>query len=165
MNTKYSEIPQQFWTFEGFPRICKKKNGNYSKVILESFPFNYSWFFSICLFKKLKEICLSPGHDRVVRIKSRNLFIAKVRCCLGLYWSIRGCYLAAHSSIHASFILRRGLTRFQLLKGYLGLRIIECRNSSNILVWGPGAILKHQETSHSLLPNICKPGLDTPRYL
>ena len=24
-DTKYSEIPQQFWTFEGFPRICKKK--------------------------------------------------------------------------------------------------------------------------------------------
>jgi len=24
-DTKYSEIPQQFWTFEGFPRISKKK--------------------------------------------------------------------------------------------------------------------------------------------
>jgi len=23
-DTKYSEIPQQFWTFEGFPRISKK---------------------------------------------------------------------------------------------------------------------------------------------
>ena len=33
--------------------------------------------------------------------------------------------------IHASFILRKGLTRFQLLKGFLGLRIIECRNSSD----------------------------------
>jgi len=26
----------------------------------------------------LKEICLSPGHDRVVTIKSRNFSIAKV---------------------------------------------------------------------------------------
>ena len=25
MDTKYSEIPQQFWIFEGFPRISKQK--------------------------------------------------------------------------------------------------------------------------------------------
>ena len=31
---------------------------------------------------------------------------------------------------------RRGLTRFQLPKGFLGLRIIDCRNSSDILEWG-----------------------------
>ena len=115
--------------------------------------------------KIFKEIFLSPGHDRVVTIKSQNFSIAKVWCSLGLYWSTKGCNLAAHSSIHASFILKRGLTRFQLPTGFLGPRIIECRNSSDILEWGPGAILKHQETSHSLLPNICKPGLDTPRYL
>ena len=42
--------------------------------------------------------------------------IAKVWFCLGLYWSTRVCNLAAHSSIHSSFILRRGLTRFQLLR-------------------------------------------------
>ena len=54
------------------------------------------------------------------------------------YWYTRGCNLAAHSSIYASFILRKGLTRFQLLN--LGLRIIECRNSSDILEWGSGAI-------------------------
>ena len=34
---------------------------------------------------------------------------------MGLYWSARGCNLTAHSSIHAYLILRRGLTRFQLL--------------------------------------------------
>ena len=28
-----------------------------------------------------------------------NFFIAKVWCCLGLYWSTRGCNLAAHPSI------------------------------------------------------------------
>ena len=78
-------------------------------------------------------------HDRVVTIKSWNFSIAKVWCCMDLYWSTRGCNLAAHSSIHASFILRRGLTRFQLPKGFLGLRIIEWRNSSDILEWGPGA--------------------------
>ena len=66
----------------------------------------------------------------------RNFSIAKVWCCMDLYWSTRGCNLAAHSSIHASFILRRGMTRFQLPKGFLGLRIIECRNSSDILEWG-----------------------------
>ena len=36
-DTKYSEIPQQFWTFEGFPRISKK-NGNASKIIFDPFP-------------------------------------------------------------------------------------------------------------------------------
>ena len=67
---------------------------------------------------------------------------------------------AAHSSIHASCILRRGLTRFQLPKGFLGLRLIECRNSFDIQEWGP-RVPYRQETSHSLLPNICKPRLDT----
>ena len=66
---------------------------------------------------------------------------AKVWCCLDFYWSTSGCNLAEHSSIHASFILRRGLRRFQLPKGFLGLRIIECRDSSDILEWCPGAIL------------------------
>ena len=62
----------------------------------------------------------------------KNFSIAKVWCFMGLYWPTRCCNLAAHSSIHASFVLRRGLTRFQLPKGFLGLRIIECRNSSDI---------------------------------
>ena len=35
------------------------------------------------------------------------------------------CFLAAHSSVHASFILRRGLTIFKLPKSFLGLRIVE----------------------------------------
>ena len=49
-----------------------------------------------------------------------------------------GCNLAAHSPFNASFILRRGLTRFQ--NCFLGLRIIECRIPSDILEWGQGAI-------------------------
>ena len=43
--------------------------------------------------------------------KSRNFSFAKVWC----WMNTRGGYLAAHSSIHASFILRRGLTRFLML--------------------------------------------------
>ena len=67
----------------------------------------------------LKEIFLSPGHDRVVTIKSRNFFYCEsLVLSWFLYWSTRGCNLGAHSSIHASFILRRGLTRL-----FLGLRI------------------------------------------
>ena len=92
-----------------------------------------SWFFDSRLIvynNFLKEIFLSRGHDRVVKIK---FFIAKVLCCPGLYWSTRGCNLVLHSSIHASFILRRGLTRFQLPMGFLSLRIVELRNSSDIL--------------------------------
>ena len=96
-----------------------------------------SFVYKIFILNFFKRDFLSPGHDWVVTIKSRNFFsIAKVWCCLGFYF-----YLAAHSSIHASFILRRGLTRFQLPKGFLGLRIIELRNSSDKLEWGPGAIL------------------------
>ena len=40
-DTKYSEIPQQFWTFEGFPRISKKrkflKNHFWSVSVLSRF--------------------------------------------------------------------------------------------------------------------------------
>ena len=43
-----------------------------------------------------KRIFLSPGPDRVVTIKSRNFTIAKVCCCMGLYWCTRGCKLGAH---------------------------------------------------------------------
>ena len=71
------------------------------------------YFFSHHFFLK-KDFFLSPGHDQVVTIRSRNFSIVKVWCCLGLY--CRGCNLAAHSSIHALFILRRVLTRFQLPK-------------------------------------------------
>ena len=35
-DTKYSEIPQQLWTFEGFPRISKK-SGSSSKIIFDPF--------------------------------------------------------------------------------------------------------------------------------
>ena len=80
-------------------------------------------------FYFFKRYFLFSVHDRVVTIKSRNFSFAKVWCCPGLYWSTRGCNLAVHSSIHASSILRKGLTRFQLPKCFLGLRIIECRNS------------------------------------
>ena len=84
---------------------------------------------------------MSPRLDRVVTIKSRNFYYCESLVFSGyLYWSTRGCNLAAHSSIHASFILRRGLTRFQLPNGFLGLRIIESRNPSDILELGPVVI-------------------------
>ena len=70
---------------------------------------------SLLLYQEFFKRFFSPGHDRVITIKSRNFSIVKVSCCMGWYWSTRGCNLQAHSSIHASFILRRGLTRFQLL--------------------------------------------------
>ena len=77
---------------------------------------------------------LSPGHDRVIMIESRNFSIAKVLFCRGfVFVSARGCNMATHLSVHALFILRRGLTRFQLTKGFLGLRKVESRNSSDIL--------------------------------
>ena len=85
----------------------------------------------------LKEFFLSPGHDRVVTIKSRNFLLQKFGVVLGLYWSTRGCNLASHSSIHASFLLRRGLTRFQLPKILLRPENIECRNPSEILMRVP----------------------------
>ena len=49
----------------------------------------------------LKRFFLSSRHDLVDTIKSQNFFIAQVWCCRGyLYWSARGCNLAAHSSVH-----------------------------------------------------------------
>ena len=75
--------------------------------------------FSCNVLNKIffKRDFLSPGHDRVVTIKSRNFFYCERLVLSGfLYWSSRGCNLAAHSSIHASFILRRGLIRLQLPK-------------------------------------------------
>ena len=82
--------------------------------------------------------------DIIGLLRSLNFSIAKVWYCLGLYWSTRGCNLAAHSSMHASFIPRRWLTSAGIFLIYWNYR---------------------QETLHSLLPIICKPGLDTSRYL
>ena len=60
---------------------------------------------------------MSPGHDRVVMIKSQIFFYCQSLVLSGfLNWSTRGCNMAAHSSIHASFKLRRWLTKFQLPK-------------------------------------------------
>ena len=67
-------------------------------------------------------------------IESRSFSIAKVWCCRGFCIDLPGgCNLVAHSSVHAPFILRRGFTRFLLPKGFLGLRIVEFRNSSDVL--------------------------------
>jgi len=73
--------------------------------------------------------------------------------------STKDCNLAAHAFIHALFILRRGLTRFQSC--FLGL-------SAGILLiyWNKARVPDRKvETSHSLLPIICKSGLDISRYL
>ena len=80
---------------------------------------------------------LSPGHDRVVTIESGNFSIAKVYFCIGVFLIIcQGFKRPAHSSVHASFIMRR----FQLPKGFLGLIIVNCENSFDIVEWGPAAL-------------------------
>jgi len=94
----------------------------------------------------LKEFFLSPGHDRVVTIKSRNYFYCESLVLSGFILiniDLPGVVIWRHihpSTLH-SYWEDRGLTRFQLPKGFLGLRIIECRNSSDILEWGQGALL------------------------
>ena len=99
---------------------------------------NYLYLYIPVHFNVLKRDFFDP----VVTIKSRNFFYCVSWVLSGFFnWSTRGCNLAAHSSIHASFILRRGLTRFQLPKILLRPENIECRNLSDILEWGPGAIL------------------------
>ena len=54
---------------------------------------NYLYLYIPVHFNVLKRDFFDP----VVTIKSRNCLIAKAWCCLGLYWSTRGCNLAAHS--------------------------------------------------------------------
>ena len=58
--------------------------------------FRFKWFF----FEKVN-IFLENFKKRFVCPQDMigNFFIAKVWCCLGLYWSTRGCNLAAHPSI------------------------------------------------------------------
>ena len=59
-DTKYSEIPQQFWTIEGFPRISKK-NGNASKIIFDPFP---CWGVSISPARGWWQWCHKPSHGQ-----------------------------------------------------------------------------------------------------
>ena len=91
---------------------------------------------SVSWIKILKEIFCPQDMIGLLRSNLGIFLLQK----FGVVWVYIdwGCNLAAHSSIHASFILRRGLTRFQLPKWFLSRRIIECRNSSDILQWGPG---------------------------
>ena len=90
---------------------------------------------------------LSPGHDRVVTIESGNFSIAKVYFCIGVFLIIcQGFKRPAHSSVHASFIMRR----FQLPKGFLGLKIQIARIL--LIQWNEARLPYRQETSHSLLP-------------
>ena len=83
----------------------------------------------------LNEIFFVPeGHDQVVTIKSQNFFFCESLVLSGFILIYHGgCNMAAHSSIHASFILKRGLTRFQLPEILLRPENIECRNPSDIL--------------------------------
>ena len=62
----------------------------------------------------------------MIRLLQSNLkiFLLRKFCVVGFFLSTRGCNLAAHSSIHTSFIL----TRIQLPKGFFGLRILEYWN-------------------------------------
>ena len=94
-------------------------------------------WFGICTICIFVPITWSGCYDQI----SEFFYCESLVLSGFLYWSTRDCNLGAHSSIHASFILRRGLARFQLPKGFLGLRKVECLNSSDILEWGPGAVL------------------------
>ena len=117
------------------------KSGKVSDCGLSGQISEYNIIFPQVRRENKKKRCFFPT-DTIGLLRS-NLGIFLLRKFGvegGLFWSARGCNLAAHSSIHASFILRIGLTRFQLPNGFLDMRIVECRNSSDILEWGPGAI-------------------------
>ena len=131
-----------FWTYRklhcrniylAYPKQSYLHAGSTSKALKVFKMSNY-------ITKKIKAVWIEI--DRVVTIKSR-IFFSCENFVLSefFYWFTSGCILAAHSSIHASFILRRGLTRFQLPKFLLRPENIECRKPSDILEWGPGAIL------------------------
>ena len=80
-----------YWITQISVRGPKKKNPLFKTILKIKFQVLIDIFW--------KDF-LSPGHDRVVTIKSRDFSIAKVWRCMGLYWSTRGCDLAGHSSIH-----------------------------------------------------------------
>ena len=105
-------------------------------------------------YRSKKEYFFVPRTCSVVTIKSRKIFNRK---SLVLYGFLLIDLPAAHSSIHALFILRSGLTNYQLPKGFWGLRIIECRNSPDILEWGPDAIQTHSSQSF-VIPDWIPPG-------
>ena len=98
------------------------------------------WDLVISFFIFFKEM-FCP-RDMIGLLRSNlGIFLLRKFGVVGVFVLIyQECNLAAHSFAHASFIMRRGLTRFQLPKGFIGLRIAECRNSSDILEWGPGAL-------------------------
>ena len=79
-------------------------------------------------------------------IKSQNYFYCESLVLSGFILiniDLPGVVIWRHihpSTLH-SYWEDRGLTRFQLPKGFLGLRIIKCRNSSDMLVCGQGALL------------------------
>ena len=78
------------------------------------------------------DFVLYPGHNWVVTIKSQ-IFLLRKFGVVWVYIDLPGVVIWQHiyPSTHASFILRRGLTRFQLLRP---------ENSSDKLEWGPGVI-------------------------
>ena len=82
-------------------------------------------------FKK-PDFVLYPGHNWVVTIKSQ-IFLLRKFGVIWVYIDLPGVVIWPHiyPSTHASYILRRRLTRFQLLRP---------ENSSDILEWGPGVI-------------------------
>jgi len=137
LSGQISEYNIIFWYFQD----------KYQNIILYSDIFFKDKYQNIILYsprlggKTKKKRCFFPT-DTIGLLRSNfGIFLLrKFGVEGGLFWSARGCNLAAHSSIHASFILRIGLTRFQLPNGFLDMRIVECRNSSDILEWGPGAI-------------------------
>ena len=68
------------------------------------------------------------------------------------------CNLAAHSSIHASFILRRGLTRFHLPEN------IECRNPSDNTGMRPGCHTDRKHHTHCSLTSVSPDSIPPGTY-
>jgi len=98
-------------------------------------PFTCTWI----ILPWKKEIFFDP---RLLRSNLRIFSVAKVWCCLGFYIDLPGVVIWQHihqSMLHSSW--EEGLTRFQLPKILLRPENIECRNPSDILECGPGAIL------------------------
>ena len=103
-----------------------------------------------------KLLLFSSYYDQI-----SELFYCESLLLIGFGIDLPGVVIWQHihpSTLHSFWV--KGLTRFQLPKGFLGLR------SAGILLiyWNVARVPRREETSHSLLQIICKSGLDTSRY-
>ena len=118
-----------------------------------TFPFIYLLLYKIYMviifLNILINVLLIKINYLYFNVFKRDFFIGLLRSNLGIfsiakvwcfYIDLQGVVIWQH--IHPSMLpQRRGLTRFQLPKILLRPENMECRNPSDILKWGPGAIL------------------------